>query len=502
MHPEIRINLFTSSYREKDEQRRQELLSCLTRNSAILGANRVHLLKEGDTRITYQDMFDHMAKHSGPDDINILANSDIYLDETIHLAEKIGKDECYALTRYNVLGENKIQFEDTPGSQDVWIFRGRIKPGNYSFPMGMPGCDNRIAHELLEAGYRVYNPSLAIKTYHLHSSAKSYDDSTPRVEPPYHLPPIIEMPKKIFHISLGTHQKAQILALKGLGDYDYIDWTKYQKNLPEFHRLIQEKVEGYHPEAIFMQLQREGIILPEMVKRWKELGIRVINWTGDVRYPLPQWFKDVGQHCLTLFTNDHDIEVMRSHGLEADYMQIGYDEKVYHPLGAKVECPPVVFLGNNYGGAHFPLSEERRRTVKLLREQLGDNFGLYGSGWQDGWALGNFNSDELKEAEILRSAKIVINLSHFNYGRYSSDRLWRALGCGAMVISHHFKGIEKEFTPNSNLKTYDNFHKLPQMCRYYLQEEDERRQIALNGWRLAKNSMTWAHRIKGLNQWL
>ena len=497
------IRLFISRYKERSTKRAEEIRICHDKNKYIFPY--IGYINDEGKRTTYQDVFDRINFHidrDGLDGISVVANSDIYFDETIKLCSKITQDECYALTRYNVLGEEKIEFEDTPGSQDVWIFRGKIKDGNFDIPMGIPGCDNRIAHELSEAGYKLYNPSKAIKTYHLHKTPKSYDDSTERIPPPYHLVPVIEMPKKVFHISLGTHQKAQIRALKSLGTYDYIDWTLSQNDLPKLHGELMSAIQRVKPEVIFMQLQREGIVRPDMVREWKEEGIKVVNWTGDVRHPLPSWFKEVGKHCLTLFTNDHDIELMRNEGLEADYMQIGYDEKIYHPLGVKVDCPEVVFLGNNYGGAHFPLSEERRQTVKRLREELGDRFGLYGSGWPDGWVTDNFNNDEVKEAQILRSAKIVVNVSHFNYGRYSSDRLWRALGCGAMVISHHYKDMEMEFKTNHDMKVYHNFRDLPGMCIKYLNEEEERKQIAINGWRKVKNSMTWAHRIESLNQWI
>ena len=36
--------------------------------------------------------------------------------------------------------------------------------------MGMPGCDNRIAKEILDAGYNITNPCLSIKAIHLHET--------------------------------------------------------------------------------------------------------------------------------------------------------------------------------------------------------------------------------------------------------------------------------------------------------------------------------------------
>ena len=45
---------------------------------------------------------------------------------------------------------------------------------NSDVPLGVPGCDNRIAAELLyRYGYNVLNPSKSIKTYHYHPSGDS-----------------------------------------------------------------------------------------------------------------------------------------------------------------------------------------------------------------------------------------------------------------------------------------------------------------------------------------
>ena len=39
----------------------------------------------------------------------------------------------------------------------------------------------------------------------------------------------------------------------------------------------------------------------------------------------------------------------------------------------------------------------------------------------------------------------MINVSHFEYARYSSDRLHRALGCGALVLNKNFPKQELDF---------------------------------------------------------
>jgi hypothetical protein len=110
-------------------------------------------------------MYNDMLSYSG---IVILANTDIYFDDSIALAKGIKENECYALSRWDMIG-NKIKPFHGTDTQDVWIFNNpKLTVGNYG--MGMPGCDNRIAREIFDAGYKITNPCLSIKAIHLHES--------------------------------------------------------------------------------------------------------------------------------------------------------------------------------------------------------------------------------------------------------------------------------------------------------------------------------------------
>jgi hypothetical protein len=143
-----------------------------------------------DHRPTYQDFFDLVNKISDHEDISIIANTDIFFDDSIALLDKIEMDgNCIALSRWDVLADGKANFHCQPGSQDVWIFKGKIKPmGFSSFCLGKRGCDNRIAYEIERAGYTLYNPSRDIIAYHLHITGirnYSFKDQEDLVPMPY-----------------------------------------------------------------------------------------------------------------------------------------------------------------------------------------------------------------------------------------------------------------------------------------------------------------------------
>lgn len=191
------IRLFTSYYNEPSPERKAELDTCLRRNIDHHLIDEVHVLCEAPcpesvvqhtmkARPKFADFFRIANRYAGPDDITIIANSDIHFDDTLkHL--QIKHHEAYALTRWDNIG-GRITFMNAVDSQDAWIFRGKIKPVYADFYMGVPGCDNRLAYELAKAGYDVKNPSWAIMAIHLHeSNVRRYNPKKETVPGPYKL---------------------------------------------------------------------------------------------------------------------------------------------------------------------------------------------------------------------------------------------------------------------------------------------------------------------------
>ena len=185
------MNLFINSFDHENSARKKEIDFCLEKNKKNKHIKQIIIVNKGD-RAAYGDFFRIMAEY--PNDVNIIANLDIYFDETIELAKDITNMECYALTRWENYNGKVIDFNSRHGrpsppqwSQDAWIFRGAPKPEAFdtvvavdsrtrssvhiAFSLGIPGCDNKIAALLKEKNYQVTNPSLSIKAIHMHMTA-------------------------------------------------------------------------------------------------------------------------------------------------------------------------------------------------------------------------------------------------------------------------------------------------------------------------------------------
>lgn len=181
------INLFVNYYSDKNHNRQKELDFCLKKNLDNKLLNTVVI--NSQERMTYNDYFRLIRDYSkDQNDINIISNLDIFFDASVVLVEKMEPNSVFALTRWDYSMETgETNFFNRRDSQDCWIFRGHADNVYGDFCLGHPGCDNRIAYEFAKANWKISNPSLSLKTYHVHSSnVRNYNQKL-TVPGPYHV---------------------------------------------------------------------------------------------------------------------------------------------------------------------------------------------------------------------------------------------------------------------------------------------------------------------------
>lgn len=243
---------------------------------------------------------------------------------------------------------------------------------------------------------------------------------------------------KLLHVAMGSPEIDR--SFRELGhSVERIDWRQW-KNREALNMQVMSVCTRFSPDVVFMQLQTPGVIHPHTVRFMRERGAVVMNWTGDVRDPLPDHYPQLGPHVnVTLFTNLTDVSIMRGMGYDADYLQIGYDETIYRPPERPVKREGVVFIGNNYGD-RFPESRSRAALVDALRSAFGHRFKVYGAKWGGD----SRPCIPTEEVSIYQRALVAVNWDHFVRPRFASDRILRAQACGACTVSRGYDGIEVE----------------------------------------------------------
>jgi hypothetical protein len=228
------IRLITGYWRPKDPARAREIFDCLQRNLANPAIGTVTLVTEGKPfdevvihsprfapvaveklacvegeslpgrrchlsgRETYRMLFGLANRMSDPGDLVIVANADVYFDETVALLEEcVGADTLACISRTEQNGMPPFWDVTHPerygdpskhwpnNSQDAWAFRAPIRDFRCDWALGVLGCDNRLATEAKAAGMRLVNPFPMVRAWHLHASPRPVVKKRPCVGGPF-----------------------------------------------------------------------------------------------------------------------------------------------------------------------------------------------------------------------------------------------------------------------------------------------------------------------------
>ena len=299
---------------------------------------------------------------------------------------------------------------------------------------------------------------------------------------------------RLLHIGIFNDNEPQVSlrqALRNNSDF-YEEYNHSHFSPKQLTDIMLTNVYNNNVDIIFMQIQSDGVLELQTLKQLSHIGIKIFNFSGDVRFPLPNWYLEVAPYCVTLFTNENDVETIKNAGYRAEFFQVGYNQIFYNNHSEVKKEADIVFFGNNYPN-HFPLSHFRYEIASGLKQNFGDNFKIYGSQWD--LPSRDMNFKQIEEGAIYRGAKIGINLSHFNYGRYSSDRIFRIMSCGTMCLSHRYKNIHLDFKEGEHLRTWENLDELLDLIKFYLTNDSERLAIAKKGNEYVEKYFTWEYRI-------
>ncbi len=224
-----KIRLLINLYPMDAGPRLEEITFCLRSNMANRAISEIIVLDEGfpnrdllenskvtvvriDSRPGFSAYYDELS----PDALNLLANNDIRFDSTLKKLKwlALGRYDLLCLTRTEADG--RLYKAGKGDTQDAWLFLGKAGPLRAcAFPMGIPGCENRLAFEFFAARYRVLNPSRLVRAHHEHrSQTRSYREAQ-RIPGPYLMTrPIGLVGFHFYRLLLRLLQKSRILRVK------------------------------------------------------------------------------------------------------------------------------------------------------------------------------------------------------------------------------------------------------------------------------------------------
>lgn len=174
------------------------------------------------------------------------------------------------------------------------------------------------------------------------------------------------------------------------------------------------------------------------------------------------------------------------------------------------------FLKNNPDIYHFPdkydknykaliaqqyisvkvAEQERLRALKMLSDNF--NVDIYtGSDTSSMPHIHNkgFAKSHTEMPLIFNQSKININITAKSIRTGLPLRIFDILGCGGFLITNYQAELPEFFEIGTDLVAYESLDDLKEKCLYYLEHEDERKQIALNGYNKVNELHTFDKRL-------
>ena len=230
--PPRELWMISQFYIPSRARRAREVAHCLKKNVENEFIDKIVLLNEEDLtskfpvqskkiqqeivghRLTYADVIGWIQTNVPENVLVVFANSDIYLDDSWRVLWSVNMENKFlSLLRYDMEENGTEQraklFGPRPDSQDTWVvLSDSVKQKKWDmkaldFSFGRAGCDNAINVEMLRAKFLVANPSLTLKTYHVHASEiRNYDPKD-----------IVDKPMYFYIHPTGIHDMKPIVSM-------------------------------------------------------------------------------------------------------------------------------------------------------------------------------------------------------------------------------------------------------------------------------------------------
>ena len=100
--------------------------------------------------------------------------------------------------------------------------------------------------------------------------------------------------------------------------------------------------------------------------------------------------------------------------------------------------------------------------------------------------------------KVFYLSKINLNITSRSIESGIPQRVWDIMAVGGFCLTNYQPELEDHFVPGQDLEVYHNLDELGEKVRYYLQHEEERIRIAINGYKKVRQRHDSKIRLKGV----
>lgn len=277
-------------------------------------------------------------------------------------------------------------------------------------------------------------------------------------------------PEHIFYLPLATNVKRWENVILSMTEEDF---TKYGSDVSFVGSLYSEKC------------KYDNLLRAQSASDTGNSDSRVISSysQGFVDGMIEAQLKVYGYNFISDNLNDRVIHEI------ADA-----DQEFYHGSDTYMNTDRYL-AAHQYIGMKLA-AVERERTLNRLAKHF--QVALYTN--SDTSALSGVDCrggvHTLKEMpKVFHASRINLNMTMRPIETGLSLRIWDILGCGGFLLTNYQAEIPEYFEIGRELETYESMEELEQKIQYYLTHEDERIEIAVNGYEKVARLHTYEKRL-------
>lgn len=186
--------------------------------------------------------------------------------------------------------------------------------------------------------------------------------------------------------------------------------------------------------------------------------------------------------------NPNGEPIPKELGREFVWLPNGYDPSLFFPMENTEFIDDVCFVGTNVPWIHCavpPINISRDMLFSTLKKNFNAKI----------WGRFGVNKYLEDVNQVYNSFKITVNLTHSKEGVFT-NRLFEAPGAGICLFTDYGTHLDLLYDVGKEVVGYRSLPELVNLIHYYLENEDERRVVALAGYQRARKNHTWVNRVK------
>jgi hypothetical protein len=262
--------------------------------------------------------------------------------------------------------------------------------------------------------------------------------------------------------------------------------TRRQKDRSE--RWIFNRTTSFNPDIVFSYSRDIPL---GVLEKLADSPVKTVLYYEDMALEPPASLVERGRLVdFFLATNQGQLDDYKKAGVANPIYFTGACDRYDHRRRRAV-LPiwksDIAFIGQ-------ARADEPRVTL-TRRLAAAYNVKVYGKNWVSfGFKPAKKTITPRSYALVCAGAKIILGADITNtVAGYWSNRLWLTLGCGGFFLTAYVRGMETFFENKKHLVWYHNEQECLSLVEKYLARPEERRRIAMQGYRLVHEHHTFHH---------